>query len=36
MFAQVTRRLQDFRQLWAGGALRDRRVAGMFIAFFSR
>lgn len=37
MFARLARRLKDRRPFWAGiGAFRDRRVAGLMIAFFGR
>jgi hypothetical protein len=36
MIAQIARRFDAFRSLWAGGALRAGRTAGVFIAFLAR
>jgi len=36
MTAHVVRRLEGFRRLWLGGALRQGRTAGLFIAFLGR
>jgi hypothetical protein len=37
MFARIARRIDDYRHLWKQeGGFRDRRVAGVLIAFFGR
>lgn len=36
MFARISRRIDAFRSLRAGGALRAGRTAGVFIAFLTR
>jgi hypothetical protein len=36
MFAHIARRIDAFRSLRAGGALRAGRTAGIFIAFLAR
>jgi len=34
--ARLIQRLDGFRRLWLGGALRQGRTAGLFIAFLGR
>ncbi len=37
MFARIARRMEAYRYLWKQeSAFRDRRVAGVMIAFFGR
>ena len=37
MFARIARRIETYRYLWKQeAAFRDRRVAGVLIAFFGR